>query len=320
MDPTRWRHSTNHLGIAAAVMAVAAIAVVVAVVLPDRSGAGAHVVPPVPVAVAAPGVVPVSDDAPMPTGSAMAAALAGALADPNLGRLTGRVTDALTGKALWTQQEDLPMQPASTNKVLTAAAALLALDPGDRVTTRVTAGDRPGVVVLVGGGDPTLSTAEVGQDTWYREAARITDLAEQVRRSGADVTEVQVDVSAFTGPTMAPGWDAEDIEGGDIAPIEAVMVDGGRVQPTTVESRRSPTPALDAGRALAEALGVDSEQVSITTSSVTGRELAAVRSAPLVVRLGEMMNASDNVMAECIGREVAAAMGGPDRSPVRSMR
>ncbi|CAJ1504799.1 D-alanyl-D-alanine carboxypeptidase/D-alanyl-D-alanine-endopeptidase [[Mycobacterium] kokjensenii] len=311
MDPTRWRHSTNHLGIAAAVMAVAAIAVVVAVVLPDRSGAGAHVVPPVPVAVAAPGVVPVSDDAPMPTGSAMAAALAGALADPNLGRLTGRVTDALTGKALWTQQEDLPMQPASTNKVLTAAAALLALDPGDRVTTRVTAGDRPGVVVLVGGGDPTLSTAEVGQDTWYREAARITDLAEQVRRSGADVTEVQVDVSAFTGPTMAPGWDAEDIEGGDIAPIEAVMVDGGRVQPTTVESRRSPTPALDAGRALAEALGVDSEQVSITTSSVTGRELAAVRSAPLVVRLGEMMNASDNVMAECIGREVAAAMGRP---------
>ncbi|WP_409435489.1 D-alanyl-D-alanine carboxypeptidase/D-alanyl-D-alanine-endopeptidase [Mycobacterium sp. SMC-14] len=312
MQPTRWRHSSAHLGIAAAVLALAAAVVVIAVVvLPDESGAGARVVSPAPVATAKPGVVPVSDDAPMPVGSALAAAMAPALADPNLGRLTGRITDALTGKALWTQQEDLPVQPASTNKVLTAAAALLALDSGARVTTRVTAGDQPGVVVLVGGGDPTLSTAEVGQDTWYREAARISDLAEQVRRSGASVSEVQVDVSAFTGPTMAQGWDAEDIEGGDIAPIEAVMVDGGRVQPTTVESRRSPTPALDAGKALAAELGVDPDKVSIASSTVTGRELGAVRSAPLVVRLGEMMNASDNVMAESIAREVAAAMGRP---------
>lgn len=312
MQPTRWRHGSAHLGIAAAVLALAAAVVVIAVVaLPDESGAGARVVSSAPVATANPGVVPVSDDAPVPAGRALAAALAPALADPNLGRLTGRITDALTGKALWTQQEDLPMQPASTNKVLTAAAALLALDREARVTTRVTAGDQPGVVVLVGGGDPTLSTAEAGQDTWYREAARLSDLADQVRRSGVSVTEVQVDTSAFTGPTMAQGWDAADIDGGDIAPIEAVMVDGGRVQPTTVESRRSTTPALDAGRALAAMLGVDPDRVSIASSSVTGRELGAVRSAPLVVRLSEMMNASDNVMAESIGREVAAAMGRP---------
>lgn len=312
MHPSRWRHSTTRLGIAGAVVALAAAAVVVAaVVFPEDSGAGAGTVPPPPAATAAPGVVPVSEDSSVPTSSALAAALAGALADPNLGHLTGRITDALTGKALWTQQEDLAMQPASTNKVLTAAAALLALDQGARVTTRVISGDQPGVVVLVGGGDPTLSTAEVGQDTWYREAARISDLADQVRRSGVSVSEVQVDASAFTGPTMAPGWDAEDIEGGDIAPIEAVMVDGGRIQPTTVESRRSPTPALDAGQALAAALGVDADRVTLATSSVTGRELGAVSSAPLVVRLGEMMNASDNVMAECIGREVAAAMGRP---------
>lgn len=312
MHPTRWRHSRTHLGIAAAVLALAAAAVVVAaVVLPSESGDAARAVPPAPTVTADPGVVPVTDDTPVPTSTALAAALSAALADPNLGHLTGRVTDALTGKTLWNQQEDLPMQPASTNKVLTAAAALLALDRGARVTTRVTSGDRPGVVVLVGGGDPTLSTAEVGQDTWYRDAARISDLADQVRRSGVTPTEVQVDTSAFTGPSMAPGWDPEDIDGGDIAPIESVMVDGGRIQPTTVESRRSLTPALDAGQALAAALGVDTDKVSIASTSVTGRELASVSSAPLVTRLGEMMNASDNVMAECIGREVAAAMGRP---------
>jgi len=312
MQPTRWRHSRTHLGIAAAVLALAAAVVVVAaVLLPDESGAGAHVVPAPPTATADPGVVPVSDDAPVPTGSALADALSAALADPNLGHLTGRITDALTGKALWAQQDDLPMQPASTNKVLTAAAALLALDSGARVTTRVTTGDQPGAVVLVGGGDPTLSTAEVGRDTWYRDAARISDLADQVRRSGVTPTEIQVDTSAFSGPRLAPGWDPDDIEGGDIAPIESVMVDGGRTQPTTVESRRSLTPALDAGQALAGALGVDPDNVRIATASATGRELAAVSSAPLVVRLGEMMNASDNVMAECIAREVAAAMGRP---------
>lgn len=313
MHPTRWRRSTAHLAIAAGVLALAAAAVVVAAtVLPAGSGAGVRSRPiPAPVTIATPGVVPVGDDTPEPTSSALAAAMSTALSDPNLGHFTGRVTDALTGQELWAQQDDLPMQPASTNKVLTAAAALLALDPGARVTTRVTSSDQPGVVVLVGGGDPTLSTADDSHDTWYRDAARISDLAAQVLRSGVTPTAVQVDLSAFSGPTMAQGWDAADIEGGDIAPIEAVMVDGGRIQPTTPQSRRSPTPGLDAGRALAVALGVDPATVTIATASATGRELGEVRSAPLVERLGEMMNASDNVMAECVAREVAAAMGRP---------
>ena len=66
-----------------------------------------------------------------------------------------------------------------------------------------------------------------------------------------------MDTSLFSGPTMAPGWDPADIDDGDIAPIESVMIDAGRIQPTTVDSRRSRTPALDAGRALAKALGLD---------------------------------------------------------------
>ena len=111
--------------------------------------------------------------------------------------------------------------------------------------------------MLVGGGDPTLSAAPPGQDTWYHGAARISDLADQVRRSGVTPTAVQVDTSLFSGPTMAPGWDPADIDGGDIAPIESVMLDAGRIQPATDDSRRSMTPALDAGRALATALGVD---------------------------------------------------------------
>ena len=106
-------------------------------------------------------------------------------------------------------------------------------------------------MVLVGGGDPVLSAAPPGRGDLVPGAARISDLADQVRQSGITVTRVQVDNSLFSGPDFAPGWDPADIFGGDIAPIQAVMVDAGRTQPTTDESRRSTTPALDAGRALA---------------------------------------------------------------------
>ena len=313
MRPTTWRTST-HLIVGVGVLAIVAALVAAAALLTGSGRVDGPKVPPPPQAVTAkPGVVPVADSAATPTKSGLAAALAAVVADPNLGKLGGRVTDAISGEELWSQFDDLLLQPASTNKTLTTAAALLALDRNARVTTRVVAADQPGTVVLVGGGDPTLSGATPGQDTWYHGAARLSDLADQVRRSGVTPTAVQVNTSLFSGPTFAPGWDPADIAGGDIAPIESVMLDAGRIQPATDQSRRSVTPALDAGRALASALGVDPQQVTVTGQAVSSgaRQLAAVQSAPLIDRLNEMMNVSDNVMAECIAREVAASMQRP---------
>jgi D-alanyl-D-alanine carboxypeptidase/D-alanyl-D-alanine-endopeptidase (penicillin-binding protein 4) len=243
----------------------------------------------------------------------LAAVLAPFVANPDLGVLGGRVTDAATGEQLWAQADDIPLQPASTNKVLTAAAALLALDRDAVLTTEVlTDPDEPGLIILKGGGDPTLSAAAPGRDTWYRDAARIGDLAKQVRDAGFAATSVQVDLSAYSGPTLAPGWDPLDIKNGDIAPMESVMLDGGRTQPVSVDSWRSDTPALDAGRALAVALGIDPKDVTLTrTTPATAEQIAEVHSPPLMERLREMMNQSDNVMAESIGREVAAENGRP---------
>lgn len=310
MRPTRWRRST-HVVVGVAVLLLVTVVVAAAALL-TRPASDQQAVEPAPApATAAPAVVPVSDSAHVPTADGLAAALAPALADPDLGRFTGRITDALTGRQLWEQGADVPMQPASANKLLTAAAALLTLDRDDRLTTRVLAGDRPGVVVLVGGGDQTLSAAPRGEDTWYRDAARIVDLADQVRRSGTAATAVEVDVSTYTGPTMATGWDPLDIDGGDIAPIESVMLDAGRTQPVTVESRRSKTPALDAGRALAVALRVDPARVTVRSTPARGTEVASVQSPPLMQRLRDMVNQSDNVMAESIGREVAAELNRP---------
>jgi serine-type D-Ala-D-Ala carboxypeptidase/endopeptidase (penicillin-binding protein 4) len=317
MRPTRWRRST-HLLIGVAVLVLVAAVVGVAALFAgtgQSTGGASDAIPTRAPATAKPAVVPVADSAPKPTPAGLAAALAPPLSNPDLGALTGRVADALTGTQLWEQGSAVPMQPASTNKVLTAAAALLTLNHDARLTTTVVAADQtraPGLVVLVGGGDPTLSSAPPGQDSLYRGAARISDLADQVRRSGIRVTAVQVDTSAFSGPTMAPGWDPADIDGGDVAPIESVMVDGGRTQPLTDESVRSTTPALDAGRALAAALGVDLRTVTPLAGTTAGwQQIASVQSPTLMDRLRQMMNDSDNVVAECVGREVAAAMHKP---------
>ena len=298
MRPTQWRRST-HIVVGVAVVLVVVAVVAVAAVLTGRS-TDADAIPAAPaLATANPGIKPVADSALKPTPDKLAATLALTLADPNLGNLTGRITDAATGAQLWARGADVPMQPASVTKVLTTAAALLGLDRDARLITTVMASDRrPGTVVLKGGGDPTLSAAPAGQETWYKDAARVSDLADQVRRSGAKVTAVQVDISAYSGPTMAPGWDPLDIDGGDIAPMEAVMLDGGRTQPVSDESRRSTTPALDAGRALAAELRVDPATVTVLPSAFdVGDEIASVQSPPLIERLRGMMNNSDNVMA-----------------------
>ena len=315
MSPTRWRKSTHvFVGLAVLAFVAAVVAAATFFTTGGHSGGGARApIPPPHAPTVTPGVVPVSDTAETPSPAGVGAALAAAAADPNLGRLGGRITDALTGKELWQVADDMPLTPASTNKVLTAAAALLTLDHQARISTRVVAGTQnaQGPVVLVGAGDATLSAAPPGVDTWYKGAARISDLVEQIHRSGVTPTAVQVDTSAFSGPTMAQGWDPADVDNGDIAPIESAMIDAGRIQPSTVNSRRSRTPALDAGRELAKALGLDANAVTIAAAPSGARQLAVVQSAPLVQRLSQMMNASDNVMAECIAREVAAAINRP---------
>ena len=315
MSSTRWRKSTQvFVGLAALAFVAAVVAAAAFFTMGGHGSSGARLpLPPPRPPTVKPGMVPVTDTAAIPSVGGLAAVLAPVVADPNLGNLGGRITDAMTGKELWQVADDLPLVPASTNKVLTAAAALLTLDRQARLSTRVVAGSQnaQGPVVLVGAGDPTLSAAPPDQPTWYRGGPRISDLVEQVRRSGVTPTVVQVDTSLFSGPTMAQGWDPGDVDNGDIAPIESAMIDAGRIQPTTVNSRRSRTPALDAGRELAKALGLDPGAVTIAKAPAGARQLAVVQSAPLVQRLSEMMDHSDNVLAECIGREVAAATNRP---------
>ncbi len=101
-----------------------------------------------------------SVDAPVPTLAGLQPAVAAARAGPGFaGALAVSVVDPVTGEVVYERGATLPLLPASTAKIATAVAALTALDPQARLTTRVVAGSAPGEVVLVGGGDPTLASA-----------------------------------------------------------------------------------------------------------------------------------------------------------------
>ncbi|KAA0919831.1 D-alanyl-D-alanine carboxypeptidase/D-alanyl-D-alanine-endopeptidase [Dietzia sp. ANT_WB102] len=259
-----------------------------------------------------PGLVAADDSAPAPDPAALGRIL-GPLADsPAVGDLTASVVDDATGEVMWERRPRDPKVPASTTKLLTAAAALTRL-PGDaRVDTVLARGVEPDTLVVVPGGDPTMSRgAEPG--ALFPGAATLAQAAGVVRAAGMTPARIVVDPGPYTGPRLGPGWSPAEIPAGNIAPVEAWMLDAGRLDPADEYSPRSTDPALAAGRALAGELGVDPERVEVSTGSVeTTEELGRVSSAELIERVRSMLVYSDNVLAEAICREVAL-----DRDPER---
>ncbi len=253
-----------------------------------------------------PAAKPVSAQAPAPTPAGVRAQLAQPSRARELGTLTGQVTDPLTGEVLWSRGADEPRTPASNAKILTAAAVLLELPHDERIATNVVLGD-DGQAILVGAGDPTLTSGD-DEKTFYSDPARISDLAEQIERSGKNVTSVAIATPGFEGPSMERTWDKGDIKGGDITPLTSLMVDAGRRDPMDEYSPRTDEPAMEAGRALADALGLHGKIEEVDAPS-GAEKLASVESAPLSVRVGDMMRLSDNVLAEMLGVELAKATG-----------
>ncbi len=262
--------------------------------------------PPVP----RPVLGPLTPNAPQPTAAGLVAVL-DADADAMPGRFTGVVLDAAGGAPLWSRSPDRALVPGSTGKLLTASAALLTLDPTESIVTDVVAGPEPGTVVLVGGGDPTLTALPAGKDGVYPDAPRLADLAEQVRQnSTAPVTKVLVDSTRWRGPELAPGWDPDDVRAGFAAPMTALMVDGGRIDPTLQDGPRLDDPTTAAGRAFAELLGADPDAVGVGIADPDATTLGVVASAPIAELVEHLMRSSDNVLAESLARRVAIAREG----------
>jgi serine-type D-Ala-D-Ala carboxypeptidase/endopeptidase (penicillin-binding protein 4) len=277
----------------------------------------ARTLPPTPSALASAVNPPVAAKTPtkpaQPDESGVTAALEGAADDSALGgRLLGEVLDASTGRVLYDRQSKILAAPASTAKLLTATALLAVRAPADRITTKVVAG-AAGTVILVGGGDPTLTGAPAGQPGGYPHAARISDLAAKARRAiartGGTTRRIVVDNSLFAGPRISPDWATGDVPSDYASAITAAMTDGGRAAPG--DAIRSSTPDLAAGKELAAAMHVPDVPVTLGTAPSGAAVLATVKSPPLSELVSQMLLESDNVIAECLARQVAITTAKP---------
>lgn len=236
-----------------------------------------------------------------PTAAGVRRALAAAVRDPALGHLGLSVVDAETGQAVVEVGADRPAIPASTAKIVTAVAALSVLDPTAVLTTRLVEG-APGDLVLVGGGDPSLIGAHPAKDGLG--GGSLTELA--AAASGRAVKRIVVDDSLFSGPRLGPSWKPGYVTGGDVAPVDALTVDGGR---HSDEGPRAADPALSAGRQLAALLHV--KTVVRGRAAVGAVEVGHVSSAPIARLVEAMLTRSDNDLAEALGRQVALATKAP---------
>jgi D-alanyl-D-alanine carboxypeptidase/D-alanyl-D-alanine-endopeptidase (penicillin-binding protein 4) len=247
-------------------------------------------------------------DGTAPTTQGLARALALALKDKRLGRRVSlSVVDVTTQRVLLDLSGARAVTPASTAKIATAAAVLATLPADRRFVTQVVRG-APGELALVGGGDPTLLGRAAGKGD---RGPRLSDLAAQVRAwaasSGTPVQRLVVDDSLFTGPRLGPGWKTSYVRHGDVAPVSALEVDGGRVS-SEEGAARAPDPALEAGRQLARLIGVRTVVRGRASDSVA---VARVSSAPVAELVERMLTRSDNDLAEALGRHLARELREP---------
>jgi D-alanyl-D-alanine carboxypeptidase/D-alanyl-D-alanine-endopeptidase (penicillin-binding protein 4) len=200
--------------------------------------------------------------------------------------------------------------PASTIKIWTAAAALDGYSPQGRLETTTVWDADAGRLVLVGGGDATLTTQPVRGEPSASLAGLARSTARALRRDGVTTVRLAYDDSLFTGPTQARSWESTYVSSGVIAPVTALMVDQGRVSPGG--SARLPNPALGAAERFAEQLddvGINVRGKVQSTQAPDSEPIAAVTSPPMADLVERMLRDSDNQLAEALGRLAAVSQG-----------
>lgn len=277
--------------------------------------------PTAPAAVPAPSPTPLlgppDDGAPVPDAAALRAYAEAAAAHAWMGDRVGVVVaDQLTGDVLVDLGGDVPQEPASTAKVLTAVAAVRALGADTTFPTRVVH-PQSGRLVLVGGGDVMLAAGEGDPDA-VNGRAGVVDLARQTARAlrlaGVEEVTVAVDDHLFSGPTLSPGWEPTDLSMGYVSAVTPVAVNLAKTREEAYPPRHA-DPSLHAGQVLAQALAAEGVRVVGDVARVDAPDgapvLAEVRSATVaeIVRYG--LHTSDNTVSEVLGRLTALARSLP---------
>jgi serine-type D-Ala-D-Ala carboxypeptidase/endopeptidase (penicillin-binding protein 4) len=245
----------------------------------------------------------------VPSTAGLTAVLDRLLADPALGaRHTAAVVDVATGKRLYGAGADEPLTPASTTKIATAVAALSAMGADHRLTTRAALEPDTRELVLVGGGDPTLTARRSTGGGWADLRALADSAAEALKRRGLTEVTLSYDTTLFAGSGIHPiGVNP------NLAPVTALMADEARTDGSTSGPvTRVSDPAADATRRFAEFLeadGIRTTSPGPSKATTRAQTLATVSSPPLSALVERMLTNSDNDIAEALARQTAVATG-----------
>ena len=242
---------------------------------------------------------------------------------PFLATLNDRSCAAVSvdGQAVGATNPELAVIPASNQKLLVAAVALEVLGADHTFVTRVASASPPadgavdGDLVLVGGGDPLLSS------DWYLtsglerrpvfDATSLDQLADGVVAAG--VTRVTGDVvgdgARYDDEFYAPGW-GTGVAGIESGPYDALLVNDARV---LGEDQRATDPNAAAAREFARLLrdrGIEIVGSPVAATPELGDEpnvVASIESVPLTAVVAEMLTNSDNNTAELLVKEIGVA-------------
>jgi len=261
-------------------------------------------VAPAPVTMAPAAAPPASPPPIDPAAAALGGLIDSRLADP-------RLVGTTVGLSVWVdglgevagRNADLPLMPASNQKLFTAMGVLSLIPQTDRLVTEVrTAGAQEGRVLngdlfLVGGGDPTLNA---------KGPHSLDDLAAAVKAKGIDEVRGALigDETRYDNLRGAPGWLPQHVPV-FIGPLSALVVDRNQLRPDA-DYAANPLPGTlpyfraALLRAGVRVLGPNAAGAAPAGSAV----LAALASPPIGDLVGEMLNQSDNLIAEVLVKEV----------------
>jgi D-alanyl-D-alanine carboxypeptidase/D-alanyl-D-alanine-endopeptidase (penicillin-binding protein 4) len=242
---------------------------------------------------------------------------------------TSCISVTSTGREVFEHNETLPVEPASTNKILTSYAILQQADAQERLATiAVTSAPMDGGVVrgdlwLVGGGDGMLNTS--GYRLSFEDPNQpVNDpavLADRIKAAG--VTEITGNVvgddSRYDDQRAVATWPARYRADNTVGSLSALMVnhglDGYEDAPEVATNARSPgDPPLLAAETLETLL--EARGVRVGGTATVGRapdqatEVARLESAPIGDIVAETLSWSDNTVAELLTKELGVRTSG----------
>ena len=188
------------------------------------------------------------------------------------------VVDLKTGNALYSKNADRLFLPASNMKLFTAALALERLGPDYRLTTRLVRAPS-GELILVGGGDPSMSgrTYPYQKDTPTprpNPLQAIEDFADRAVAAGIKRVDGDIvgDDQLYPWAPYPPSWTVDDVTQEDGAPVSALTLNDNAIAISIHPAARAGDLAAVSLQPALEYFAVDNQVVT-----VAGEKQARIR-------------------------------------------